>query len=143
VSVTGWQVDGTYVPCKDCGYIPPPENTNLPGVAWRSDETWHFNNCPTVPQLSSESKDRLRRTLDEMDEKRREATAEMARERSSKPSAETEEKGVTMAVQSLSGFKPEIAEKMKEAAAKDGMTVSGWVRYLVRKELERRGVLGG
>ncbi len=39
------------------------------------------------------------------------------------------------------GFKPDIVLKMKEAAAQDGMTVSGWVRYLVRKELERRGAL--
>ena len=41
----------------------------------------------------------------------------------------------------LFGFAPSILVKMKEAAAEDGMTVSGWVRYLVRKELERRGAL--
>lgn len=55
---------------------------------------------------------------------------------------EHEEKVMTMTVKSLAGFRSDIAQKMREAAAQDGMTVSGWVRYLVRKELERRGELG-
>jgi len=42
----------------------------------------------------------------------------------------------------LVGLDPFIFSKMHQCAEEDRLTHTGWIRYLVRKELERRGMLG-
>ena len=44
----GWQPDGTYVPCPECQWAPTLS------LAIQMLGTYHFSNCPTVPQVSAE-----------------------------------------------------------------------------------------
>ena len=47
---TGWQTDGTYVPCPVCGWEPEPDRG--PGVLVRWPGTTHHRTCSRVPDLS-------------------------------------------------------------------------------------------
>lgn len=68
MSETGWQEDGSYVSCPECLWEPAPEPRNkLPGKVVRSPMTWHYSDCPTVPQLSPEKQKELQKRLDDMD----------------------------------------------------------------------------
>lgn len=46
---SGWQPDGSYVPCPKCGYEPAPHSG--PGTPVRMPGTIHHSTCPTVPDL--------------------------------------------------------------------------------------------
>lgn len=71
----GWQPDGSYVPCSECGWEPPPPPRRpLPGRV-PPEPTYsatHYGDCPTVPQIGQETRDRL----EEMDRVRRRGAAE-------------------------------------------------------------------
>lgn len=71
---TGWQADGSYVPCPECRWVPPVERNPPPGRPVRLG-TSHYGDCPTVPRLSPESEKRLREDLREMDRCRARAWA--------------------------------------------------------------------
>jgi hypothetical protein len=73
---TGWQDDGSYVPCPECGYTPAPDNPDMPGVAIHIPGTIHESSCPKVPNLSPEAADKLREKLKEMDRVRARGWAE-------------------------------------------------------------------
>lgn len=80
---TGWQRDGTYVACIDCGLVPEPDRDDelasfsvalhvmprTPGTAI------HRGDCPRVA-LPKEVQRELQETFDEMDRCRRRAEAE-------------------------------------------------------------------
>lgn len=42
--------DGTYAPCPDCGWEPPPHTG--PGVPVHMPGTGHLRTCPRVPDLT-------------------------------------------------------------------------------------------
>lgn len=72
----GYQPDGSYVPCPACLWEPPPSlpaHRQPPGVVIQamSLATTHYGDCPTVPQISQETRDRLV----EMDRVRRRGAA--------------------------------------------------------------------
>lgn len=73
---TGWQPDGSYVPCPACRWEPKPERNPAPGVPIRHPGTTHYGDCPTVPRLSPEDERELRARLTEMDRVRRRGAAE-------------------------------------------------------------------
>jgi hypothetical protein len=73
---TGWQNDGSYVPCTECGWVPPVERNPPPGVPIRMGGTVHYGDCPTVPRLSPSDALALRDRLAEMDRVRRRGAAE-------------------------------------------------------------------
>ena len=76
----GYQTDGSYVPCPECLWEPTPptrREREMPGVAIpvfpRSPGTaTHHGDCPKVPQIDQETRDRLA----EMDRVRRRGAAE-------------------------------------------------------------------
>lgn len=65
-----------YVPCPECHYIDPGLFSDGFGVPVRLGGTSHPQNCPTIPKLSPEAEERLRRDLEEMDRCRRRAEVE-------------------------------------------------------------------
>lgn len=75
----GYQADGSYVPCEDCGHTPAPDR-DVPGVLVpilprTPGTTLHRGDCPRVaflPEVARELHDRL----DEMTRRRRRAEAE-------------------------------------------------------------------
>lgn len=73
---TGWQKDGSYVPCPECHWAPRVERNPLPGVAVHMPGTTHHGDCPTVPRLTPEDEARLRADLDAIAECHRRAWAE-------------------------------------------------------------------
>lgn len=52
--VTGWQADGTYVPCPECQWAPRAERKPPPVRPVQFPGTSHHADCPTVPRLSSD-----------------------------------------------------------------------------------------
>ncbi len=74
MSATGWQPDGSYVPCPECRWEPEPDNG--PGRAVRFPGTTHRGDCPTIPRMSREDERALHDKLDEMDRVRRRGAAE-------------------------------------------------------------------
>ena len=73
---TGWQADGSYIPCPECGWEPPKMRHEPPGVPVRLPGTTHHGDCPTVPRFSPEQERRLRDDIAEMDRVRRRGAAE-------------------------------------------------------------------
>ncbi len=74
---TGWQRDGSYVPCEECHWTPYPEPEGIPGFALRNlHETGHRKDCPTVPRFTADQERDLRERLDEMDRVRSRGAAE-------------------------------------------------------------------
>ena len=62
--------------CPDCHYEPPPPPRNRPpGRAVKLPGTWHYPDCPRVPQLSAKAKTKLQADLAEMDRCRARAWA--------------------------------------------------------------------
>jgi hypothetical protein len=75
--MTGWQPDGSYVPCPECGWTPAPEPRNSPGgEAVRMPGTTHHGDCPTVQILTPAERRALTERLIEMDRVRRRGAAE-------------------------------------------------------------------
>lgn len=72
-SATGWQADGSYVPCPECKWRPP--TWDGPGTPVRLAGTIHNGWCPTIPRLSPEAERELRARLKEFDDCRRRAWA--------------------------------------------------------------------
>ena len=70
---TGWQSDGSYVPCPDCKV--EPRMYDGPGTAVHMPGTVHDADCPRVPHLSPEAEAKLLADLREIDECRRRAWA--------------------------------------------------------------------
>ncbi len=75
---TGWQEDGSYVPCPECQWTPSPDPPG-PGVPvyaipHRPGSSGHRSTCPTVA-LSPEAQQRVRTKFDEIDRARRIAWA--------------------------------------------------------------------
>jgi hypothetical protein len=75
-SLTGWQEDGSYVPCPECNWTPPVPRNPPPGVPVRMPGTTHHGDCPTVPRLTPEQERKLHADLAEMDRVRRRGAAE-------------------------------------------------------------------
>lgn len=73
---TGWQPDGSYTPCPECNWTPPPDDPDTPGVPIRLPGTTHKNTCSTIPRLSPEAERELHDRLIEMDRVRRRGAAE-------------------------------------------------------------------
>lgn len=75
---TGWQDDGTYVPCPECKWAPPAENPEL--AAFSTPLHWggttHHGSCPVIPRLSPEDERALHDRLAEMDRVRTRGAAE-------------------------------------------------------------------
>lgn len=71
MSETGWQPDGSYVPCPSCDWTPAPDNR--PGVAIHWPGTTHRNDCPTIPRLSPEARAELQRKLEDIARAHRDA----------------------------------------------------------------------
>lgn len=71
---TGWQSDGTYLPCPACRWEPPTERLR-PGAAYHFPGTTHHGDCPTIPRLSPAQQRELQAKLDEMDRVRRRGAA--------------------------------------------------------------------
>ena len=69
---TGRQPDGSYVPCPECKWEPPVERRERPGRPVILPGTTHYGDCPTIPQISDECRERLI----EMDRVRRRGAAE-------------------------------------------------------------------
>lgn len=73
---TGWQDDGSYVPCPECEWAPPIERNPPPGRRLGGQTgTYHDGDCPTVPHLSPEAQRELQAALDEISRCRRRAMA--------------------------------------------------------------------
>lgn len=72
---TGWQKDGTYVPCQACKWEPPTERLFPASKALHFPGTTHHGDCPTIPHLTPEAEARLREDLAEMARCRRRAWA--------------------------------------------------------------------
>ncbi len=74
----GWREDGSYVPCPQCGWTPPPENDDgAPGQAIsvmpkRPGVVGHRGRCPVV-DLPPKAKQRIQEQIDESDRARRRA----------------------------------------------------------------------
>lgn len=73
-SETGWQPDGSYMPCPACKWEPQPDDG--PGRLVRFPGTTHSGDCPTIPRLSREQERELQAKLREMDECRARAWVE-------------------------------------------------------------------
>lgn len=72
--MTGYQPDGSYIPCPDCRYQPPSEEDIPFSVPLRAGfTTLHDADCPTggIPRGTPEEERELREKLDEMDRVRR------------------------------------------------------------------------
>lgn len=77
--LTGWQKDGSYVPCEACGWEPAPvprRRNRLPGKAVHWPGTTHYGDCSTIPRLTAEDEAKLRADLDAIRECHRRAWAE-------------------------------------------------------------------
>lgn len=72
---TGWQDDGSYVPCPDCGWKPAPHKG--PGIPVRQAGTTHNGDCPQFAWIA-ESERELAPVLEAMARARRRAAAEAA-----------------------------------------------------------------
>lgn len=72
--VAGLQKDGSYVPCPECKYVPPPYTG--PGTPIRQEGTIHLAECPTIPKPTEEERERLREDLRKITEAQRRAWAE-------------------------------------------------------------------
>ena len=75
--LSGYQADGSYVPCPECRYVPPEDTSPsfavaIPVMPRKPGVAIHRGDCPTVPQVSRETQDRLI----EMDRVRRRGAAE-------------------------------------------------------------------
>lgn len=68
---TGWQDDGSYIPCPECKLEPVVYEG--PGVPVRQPGTIHRSTCPTVPHLSPEAQERLRAKMADIARCEREA----------------------------------------------------------------------
>ena len=75
---TGWQADGSYVPCPECRWAPAVERNPAPGIPVRFPGTTHHGDCPTVQIMSRAEEAELRDRLVEMDRVRRRGAAEAA-----------------------------------------------------------------
>lgn len=69
MSATGWQPDGSYVPCVSCGWEPPPDpprRRNHPGEPVRmTGWTFHHAHCSTIPRPTAEDERKQREWQDE------------------------------------------------------------------------------
>ena len=72
----GWQPDGSYVPCTDCGATDPPHVG--PGIPVRRAGVKHLMTCKRVPRLSPEECRKLQDDLIEIERCRRQALASAA-----------------------------------------------------------------
>lgn len=65
---TGYQPDGSYIPCPECRYVPPVDEDEGPGCRISGQRgTIHESDCPTVPNLSQRDREELWERLREMD----------------------------------------------------------------------------
>lgn len=72
---TGWQANGSYVPCPECRWAPAVERNPPPGRPVQYPGTSHYGDCPTIPRLSPEAQRELQAALDEIARCRRRAMA--------------------------------------------------------------------
>ncbi len=72
---TGWQPDGSYVPCPECEWTPAVERNSPPGRPVHFPGTSHYGDCSTVPRLSPETQRQLQDALDDIARCRRRAWA--------------------------------------------------------------------
>lgn len=75
VQATGWQADGSYVPCPECEYV--PQAFDGPGIPLHIPGTIHKSTCPAVSRLSPTDERELHDRLNEMDRVRRRGAAEV------------------------------------------------------------------
>ena len=74
----GWQLDGTFVPCPECGYTPAPEPRRAPGIPVRLPGGVHHSDCPAVQIMTRAEQRALTEKLIEMDRVRRRGAAQAA-----------------------------------------------------------------
>jgi hypothetical protein len=74
-AVTGWQKDGSYIPCPECRWEPEKPRRPMIGTPLGRFGTIHYGDCSTVPRLSREAEKELRETLDDIDRCQRDAWA--------------------------------------------------------------------
>jgi hypothetical protein len=78
MTATGWQRDGSYVPCPECRWEPRVERDPPPGFPIHLPSTTHHGDCPTIPRLTRAQERDLRDRLADMDRVRRRGAAEAA-----------------------------------------------------------------